>query len=60
MTAKKTTDTTDRSKETIVNMSVRLPESVHERLRKLSYEKRLSMHAVVLEAIEKELSARKY
>jgi hypothetical protein len=47
-------------KTEIVNVSLRLDPSLHERLLKWAFEKRKKMHPFIVEAIEKSLKAEKY
>ena len=41
-------------------MSIRIPRHVHERLRKLSFERRRPMHDFIMQGIELVLKAEKY
>ena len=41
---------------TMVRLSLRLPEELHEKLRWLAYTQRRSQHAIVLEIVEKALA----
>jgi predicted HicB family RNase H-like nuclease len=43
-----------------VNVSLRLDPALHERLRKMAFDKRKHMHPFIVEAIETALKAAKY
>lgn len=47
-------------KPQIVNMSLRLEPALYDRLRKLAFDKRVPMHGLVVNSIEKLLKAEKY
>jgi hypothetical protein len=44
----------------IVNVSLRLDPALHERLRKMAFDKRKKMHPIIIEAIEAALKSAKY
>jgi hypothetical protein len=48
------------AKPEIVNVSLRLDPALHERLRKMAFDKRRQMHPIIVEAIETALKAAKY
>jgi len=51
---------TEPPKTEIVNVSLRLEPALHERLRKMAFDKRRQMHPIIVEAIEAALKAAKY
>ena len=48
------------TKTEIVNVSLRLDPALHERMRKMAFDKRIHMHPFIVEAIEAALKAAKY
>jgi predicted transcriptional regulator len=48
------------AKTEIVNVSLRLDPALHDRLRKMAFDKRRQMHPIIVEAIEAFLKAAKY
>jgi hypothetical protein len=58
-TKKKVSDGVPADEE-IVNMSLRLPRSLHERLRKLNFDTREPMHSIAIRGIEMVLRAEKH
>jgi len=40
----------------MIQFTLRLPEELHEKLRWLAFDKRISQHAIVLELLEKALA----
>jgi hypothetical protein len=46
--------------EPIVPLSIRLPKKTHDVLRQIAFDKRISIHSMVLEGIEKVIAAKGY